>query len=237
MPMGRRRRGYGSLLAGLHKSVEAKRAVLCDLLARESWDLFAATFAESHCVGHQFWHFLDPGAPAPRPGGAGRLQGRHQGRLPGARPGGRRGHRGGRGRSHGARSREPRHGPLRRRLPAAAGGPDTLGLRPGGAAYQRRRRAQDQGARLVSPPARPLRLYHRGPAAFHQVRIRPAGAGLFRRAAPHPKLAPGQGDGRAQQPGRRDPPQPQGPASPTARWRRATRKATCWPNCARSSWR
>ena len=55
--------GYKALLAGLHQSLEAKREVLCDLLTRESWDLFAATFAESHCVGHQFWHFLDPGHP------------------------------------------------------------------------------------------------------------------------------------------------------------------------------
>ncbi|MEM7224048.1 MAG: alkaline phosphatase family protein [Pseudomonadota bacterium] len=55
--------GYQSLLDGLTRSVEAKRDIYCDLLGRESWDLFAATFAESHCVGHQFWHFLDPGHP------------------------------------------------------------------------------------------------------------------------------------------------------------------------------
>jgi predicted AlkP superfamily phosphohydrolase/phosphomutase len=55
--------GYRKLLAGLHRSLESKCEVLCDLLAREPWDLFVATFAESHCVGHQFWHFLDPQHP------------------------------------------------------------------------------------------------------------------------------------------------------------------------------
>ena len=55
--------GYRALLDGLKQSAVTKRDILCDLLQRESWDLFAATFAESHCVGHQFWHFLDPGHP------------------------------------------------------------------------------------------------------------------------------------------------------------------------------
>jgi predicted AlkP superfamily phosphohydrolase/phosphomutase len=55
--------GYRDLLAGLHRSLESKNEVLCELLTREPWDLFVATFAESHCVGHQFWHFLDPQHP------------------------------------------------------------------------------------------------------------------------------------------------------------------------------
>jgi len=42
----------------------ARRAdLLTHLLDREDWDLFAAVFSESHCVGHQFWHIHDPTHP------------------------------------------------------------------------------------------------------------------------------------------------------------------------------
>ncbi len=30
------------------------------LLARDDWDLFVTVYGESHCVGHQCWHFHDP---------------------------------------------------------------------------------------------------------------------------------------------------------------------------------
>ena len=32
-------------------------------LKRESWDFFAQVWTESHCVGHQCWHFHDPSHP------------------------------------------------------------------------------------------------------------------------------------------------------------------------------
>jgi predicted AlkP superfamily phosphohydrolase/phosphomutase len=57
---GRKSRGYERLLEGLLDGVTQKTELLLDVLDRESWDLFAATYGETHCVGHQFWHFLDP---------------------------------------------------------------------------------------------------------------------------------------------------------------------------------
>ena len=57
---GRKRSGYERLLDGLLQGVTLKTALLLDLFGRENWDLFVATFGETHCVGHQFWHFLDP---------------------------------------------------------------------------------------------------------------------------------------------------------------------------------
>jgi predicted AlkP superfamily phosphohydrolase/phosphomutase len=51
--------GYRRLRDGLLCGIEAKSTFLPDLLDREAWDLFACTFSESHCAGHQFWHFLD----------------------------------------------------------------------------------------------------------------------------------------------------------------------------------
>ena len=47
------------LIVGVHK----RGAVLRDLLEREDWDLFFAAFSETHCSGHQFWHFQDPAHP------------------------------------------------------------------------------------------------------------------------------------------------------------------------------
>jgi predicted AlkP superfamily phosphohydrolase/phosphomutase len=57
---GRARSGYERLLDDLIQGVELKTAFLLELLRRENWDLFVATYGETHCVGHQFWHFLDP---------------------------------------------------------------------------------------------------------------------------------------------------------------------------------
>lgn len=55
--------GYRLLRDGLLYGIEAKSVFVPDLLDRESWDLFVCTFSESHCAGHQFWHFLDPRHP------------------------------------------------------------------------------------------------------------------------------------------------------------------------------
>lgn len=54
---------YERLLDGLIRGVEKKTELLLDLLDRESWDLFACAYGETHCVGHQFWHFHDPHHP------------------------------------------------------------------------------------------------------------------------------------------------------------------------------
>jgi len=47
------------LIAGVHK----RGALLRDMLEREEWDLFFGAFSETHCAGHQFWHFQDPTHP------------------------------------------------------------------------------------------------------------------------------------------------------------------------------
>ncbi|HLG56677.1 MAG TPA: alkaline phosphatase family protein [Vicinamibacterales bacterium] len=60
---GRQRSGYEHLLDGLLTGVARKTDVLLDLLQRDAWDLFVATYGETHCAGHQFWHFLDPRHP------------------------------------------------------------------------------------------------------------------------------------------------------------------------------
>jgi predicted AlkP superfamily phosphohydrolase/phosphomutase len=52
--------GYDELRDALLKGVAQKTELLLDLLERESWDLFACAFTEMHCVGHQFWRFLEP---------------------------------------------------------------------------------------------------------------------------------------------------------------------------------
>jgi predicted AlkP superfamily phosphohydrolase/phosphomutase len=64
---GRTRAGYNRLLADLLDAVERKSGLLLELLQRERWDLFACAYSEPHCVGHQFWHFLDPRHPAHDP--------------------------------------------------------------------------------------------------------------------------------------------------------------------------
>ena len=57
------RGGEERLLADLLRGVERKRGFLLDLLRSEHWDLFACELSESHCIGHHFWHFLDPSHP------------------------------------------------------------------------------------------------------------------------------------------------------------------------------
>jgi predicted AlkP superfamily phosphohydrolase/phosphomutase len=60
---GRTSAGYRQLLDGLLHGVQAKTRFTAELLAREAWDLFGVTYSESHCAGHQFWHFLDSRHP------------------------------------------------------------------------------------------------------------------------------------------------------------------------------
>lgn len=56
-------RGYRRLRDGLLAGARAKSEFARELVARERWDLFAVTFSEGHCAGHQFWHFIDPRHP------------------------------------------------------------------------------------------------------------------------------------------------------------------------------
>jgi len=63
--------GYETLRRGVMSGIERKTALLLELLGREPWDLFTCAYGETHCVGHQFWHFQDarhprhdPAAPA-----------------------------------------------------------------------------------------------------------------------------------------------------------------------------
>lgn len=55
--------GYRRLREQLLYGVHAKSVFVPELLDREAWDLFVCTFSESHCAGHQFWHFLDSRHP------------------------------------------------------------------------------------------------------------------------------------------------------------------------------
>lgn len=55
---GRTQAGYERLADLLLEGVEKKEALLLDVLGREDWDLFTCAFGETHCVGHQLWHFF-----------------------------------------------------------------------------------------------------------------------------------------------------------------------------------
>jgi predicted AlkP superfamily phosphohydrolase/phosphomutase len=54
---------YDDLLDRLVTAAERKAELLLDVMGRERWDLFACAFSETHCGGHQFWHFGDPRSP------------------------------------------------------------------------------------------------------------------------------------------------------------------------------
>lgn len=71
---GNTHEGYERLLQGLVAGAERKAEMLLELLNREEWDLFACCFGETHCVGHQFWHFFDPLQPGYDPDAPGELK-------------------------------------------------------------------------------------------------------------------------------------------------------------------
>jgi predicted AlkP superfamily phosphohydrolase/phosphomutase len=54
---------YESLRAGLLAGVKTKTEVLRSVMAREEWAFFLGVYSESHCAGHQLWHFMDPSHP------------------------------------------------------------------------------------------------------------------------------------------------------------------------------
>lgn len=51
--------GFERLAGLLLEGLEKKEALLLDLLGREDWDLFTCAFSETHCIGHQLWHFFE----------------------------------------------------------------------------------------------------------------------------------------------------------------------------------
>ncbi len=55
--------GYRALRDGLLAGVAAKGAFASEMLREDAFDLFACTFSESHCAGHQFWHLEDARHP------------------------------------------------------------------------------------------------------------------------------------------------------------------------------
>ncbi|MCI0466424.1 MAG: alkaline phosphatase family protein, partial [Beijerinckiaceae bacterium] len=60
---GETHEGYANLLSGLKRGASTKTRIYLDYLQREPWDLFNVCYTESHCAGHQFWHFLDSNHP------------------------------------------------------------------------------------------------------------------------------------------------------------------------------
>ncbi|MCI0466454.1 MAG: alkaline phosphatase family protein [Beijerinckiaceae bacterium] len=60
---GETREGYTKLLSALKRGAATKTRLYRDYMQRENWDLFTVCYTESHCTGHQFWHFLDPSHP------------------------------------------------------------------------------------------------------------------------------------------------------------------------------
>lgn len=52
--------GIEAFRRGLQARIAMKAAFCREMLDSESWDLFLAVFAESHCVGHQCWTVHDP---------------------------------------------------------------------------------------------------------------------------------------------------------------------------------
>ena len=54
---------YEDLRVRLLAGVQKKTALLRYCLELDDWDFFFGVFSESHCAGHQLWHFMDPGHP------------------------------------------------------------------------------------------------------------------------------------------------------------------------------
>ena len=60
---GYKEEGFRELLDGLVEGANVKKQMLLEIFGREDWDLFVCGFGETHCVGHQFWHYFDPDQP------------------------------------------------------------------------------------------------------------------------------------------------------------------------------
>ena len=55
---------YRLFVDQLARGAAARAELTCSLLAREPWDFAIQVFSETHCAGHQLWHFHDPTHPA-----------------------------------------------------------------------------------------------------------------------------------------------------------------------------
>ena len=62
--IGRSLDDYRTLAEQLCRGAAARAALTRRLLAEEAWDFAIQVFAETHCAGHQLWHFHDPAHPA-----------------------------------------------------------------------------------------------------------------------------------------------------------------------------
>jgi predicted AlkP superfamily phosphohydrolase/phosphomutase len=51
--------GLRHLADDLSTGLRRRKELLLDVLGREHWDLFCCSFAETHCIGHHFWHLID----------------------------------------------------------------------------------------------------------------------------------------------------------------------------------
>jgi len=60
---GRSAREYHKLRNQLIAATRKRGELFRDLLSRGGWDLFFCAFSESHCCGHQLWHFQDERFP------------------------------------------------------------------------------------------------------------------------------------------------------------------------------
>lgn len=54
---------YRRLLKALHEGCDRRQSMYVDLLRREPWDLFVASFSEAHSAGHKLWQYVDPAHP------------------------------------------------------------------------------------------------------------------------------------------------------------------------------
>lgn len=55
------------LLELLKEGLQKKKSIILDALKKNTWDLFLASFAESHWVGHALWHIHDKNHPKHNP--------------------------------------------------------------------------------------------------------------------------------------------------------------------------
>jgi predicted AlkP superfamily phosphohydrolase/phosphomutase len=65
---------YRRLRTGLLDGARLRGRMLRAVLDEGDWDLFFATFTESHCVSHQFWRFFDESSSWYEPGAASDLR-------------------------------------------------------------------------------------------------------------------------------------------------------------------
>jgi predicted AlkP superfamily phosphohydrolase/phosphomutase len=55
--------GIGAFVEQLQERIATKLEITKFVLGKEDWDCLFTVFSESHCVGHQCWHVIDPAHP------------------------------------------------------------------------------------------------------------------------------------------------------------------------------